>query len=184
MDEGHDTTPVGSSMIGQTAANQRVTQRFTAIDIVVTDWLARHGITILRVGLGVIFLWFGVLKFLPGASPATDLAGRTIEILTFGMMPSSVSLVVLAVWESIIGLGLISGRFLRATLLLLVMQMLGTLTPLAFFPTETFAQLPYAPTLEGQYIIKNIVLIGAGLVIGATARGGRIVCDSCSDTSH
>lgn len=171
-------------MIGQTAANQRLTQRFTAIDIVVTDWLARHGITLLRVGLGVIFLWFGVLKFLPGASPAEDLAGRTIEMLTFGMMAPSLSLVALAVWESIVGLGLISGRFLRATLLLLVMQMLGTLTPLAFFPTETFARLPYAPTLEGQYIIKNIVLIGAGLVIGATARGGRIVCNSCADAGH
>ena len=72
-------------MIGTDAANQRVTQRFTAIDIVVTDWLARHGIAILRVGLGVIFLWFGVLKFLPGRSPVEDLAGRTIEILTFGV---------------------------------------------------------------------------------------------------
>ena len=169
-------------MIEQRATSQNLSRRIDAFDIELTEWLARHGITILRVGLGVIFLWFGVLKFIPGASPAQDLAGRTIEILTFGMIPPATSVFILAVWESIIGLGLISGRFLRATLLLLIMQMLGTLTPLAFFPAETFTRLPYAPTLEGQYIIKNVVLIGAGLVIGSTARGGRIVCDSCDDS--
>jgi uncharacterized membrane protein YphA (DoxX/SURF4 family) len=168
-------------MIDQRVSNESVSRRFNAIDIEVTEWMARNGITFLRIGLGVVFLWFGLLKFLPGASPAEDLAGRTIEILTFGMIKPAVSLVILAAWESIIGLGLISGRFLRATLFLLIMQMLGTLTPLVFFPTETFARLPYAPTLEGQYIIKNVVLIGAGLVIGATARGGRIVCDACAD---
>lgn len=168
-------------MIGQRRVSQSLTRRIVAIDIEVTEWLGRHGITILRVGLGVVFLWFGLLKFFPGASPAQDLAGRTIEILTFGVIPPATSLVILAAWESVIGLGLISGWFLRATLLLLITQMLGTLTPLAFFPSETFTQLPYAPTLEGQYIIKNVVLIGAGLVIGATARGGKIVRDSCAE---
>jgi uncharacterized membrane protein YkgB len=151
----------------------------TEIDIRITEWLARHGITLLRIGLGIVFLWFGALKLIPGASPAEDLAGKTVEVLTFGLMRPSVSVTVLAVWECVIGLGLISGLLLRATLLLLLLQMLGTLTPLLFFPAETFTRLPYAPTLEGQYILKNLVLIGAGLVIGATARGGRIVCGSC-----
>jgi hypothetical protein len=53
--------------------------------------------------------------------------------------------------------------------------MLGTITPLLLFPGEAFLRIPYAPTLEGQYIIKNMVLISAGLVLGATVRGGRIV---------
>jgi hypothetical protein len=131
-----------------------------------------------------VFLWFGLLKFVPGVSAAEDLAGRTIEILTFGLIEPSVSVVVLAVWESIIGLGLVTGRYLRATLLLLMLQMLGTLTPLVFFPTETFARLPYAPTLEGQYILKNVVLIGAGMVIGATARGGRFMCGACAEATR
>ena len=52
------------------------------------------------------------------------------------------------------------------------------------FPAETFTRLPYAPTLEGQYILKNVVLIGAGLVIGATARGGHLVCDACCESAH
>jgi predicted permease len=55
--------------------------------------------------------------------------------------------------------------------------MLGTVTPVFLFPNEVFTALPFAPTLEGQYIIKNIVLVSAGLVIGATVRGGRVVAD-------
>lgn len=66
---------------------------------------------------------------------------------------------------------------MRATLLLLWLQMLGTITPIFFFPQEVFTHIPYAATLEGQYIIKNIVLISAGIVIGATVRGGRLVAD-------
>jgi len=58
---------------------------------------------------------------------------------------------------------------------LLFLQMAGTMTPLVLFPAETFVRFPYAPTLEGQYIIKNLVLISAGLVVGSTVRGGRIV---------
>jgi uncharacterized membrane protein YphA (DoxX/SURF4 family) len=147
------------------------------VDRQVTQWLARYSIVLLRLGLGIVFVWFGVLKFFPGASPAQDLAVRTIGILTFGMLPPDLSLWILATWECLIGLGLILGRMLRTTLVALLLQMLGTITPLVFFPLETFLYPPYAPTLEGQYIIKNIVLIAAGLVIGATVRGGRLVAD-------
>lgn len=90
-------------------------------------------------------------------------------------MRPQLSIYLLATWECLIGLGLITGWFMRATLLLLFLQMLGTITPVFFFPHEVFTRIPYAPTLEGQYIIKNIVLISAGLVIGATVRGGRLV---------
>ena len=72
----------------------------------------------------------------------------------------------LAAWECLIGIGLLTGRFLRATLLLLAVQMVGTMTPLFLFPDETFTRFPIAPTLEGQYIIKNLVLIGAAMVVG------------------
>ena len=144
------------------------------LDVRITETLARIGVPVLRVGLGVVFLWFGVLKFFPGASPAEALAARTITVLSGGVIGPSVSLPVLATWESLIGLGLLTGRFLRATLLLLVVQMLGTLTPLVLFPAETFTVFPFAPTLEGQYIIKNVVLVGAAMVVGATVRGGRL----------
>jgi uncharacterized membrane protein YphA (DoxX/SURF4 family) len=148
---------------------------FDRIDVVITRWMARHGVPLLRISLGVVFLWFGFLKFFPGLSPAQDLATRTISVLTFGAVPTWLAIPVLATWESLIGLGLIFGKFIRATLLLLFVQMLGTTTPLFLFPFETFYRFPYAPTLEGQYIIKNIVLIAAGIVIGATVRGGALV---------
>lgn len=92
-------------------------------------------------------------------------------------MGPSVSVPILALWECLIGLGLLTGRFMRVTLLLLAVQMAGTLTPLVLFPSEVFARIPYAPTLEGQYIIKNAVLISAALVLGATVRGGGLVAD-------
>src|ERR671920_2162371 len=98
------------------------------VDARLTQWVARYGIVILRVALGVVFFWFGVLKC----------------------------------------------KFMRLTLLLLAFQMFGAASPLLLFPGEVFTQLPYAPTLEGQYIIKNLVLVSAGIVIGATVRGGGL----------
>ena len=151
--------------------------------------MVRYSIPILRVSLGINFLWFGVLKFFPGQSPAQQIATITIERLTFGFIQPNVSIVLLAIWETLIGIGLISGLFLRLTLFLLFVQMIGTMTPLILFPAETFTKFPFVPTLEGQYMIKNLVLISAGLVVGATVRGGRIVEEAQNDrenliTSH
>ena len=152
----------------------RLPEPIEQLDVRITSTLARVAVPTLRMALGVVFLWFGVLKFFPNLSPAELLAARTIEQLTFGVVKPDVSLPVLAAWESIIGIGLILGRGLRGVLFLLAVQMLGTLTPLLLFPGETFQVFPFVPTLEGQYIIKNIVLIGAAMVVGATVRGGGL----------
>ncbi len=152
-------------------------QTYHQLDTTLTRWMARYGLKLLRWSLGFVFLWFGFLKFFPGLSPATDLATRTIETLSFGLIGPDVSIYILAVWECLIGLGLLFGRYMRITLLLLFVQMLGTLTPIFLFPNEVFVHIPYAPTLEGQYIFKNAVLISAGIVLGATVRGGRLVAD-------
>ncbi|MER3554930.1 MAG: hypothetical protein C4331_11435 [Meiothermus sp.] len=158
-----------------------MTPQLDRLDRRITRWMAHNSLLILRVCLGIVFFWFGFLKFFPGLSPAQELATRTIEVLSFGLVKPALSLPLLAGWESLIGLGLIlggrEGWVMRATLLLLFLQMLGTLTPLFLFPGEVFTRVPYAPTLEGQYIIKNIVLVAAGLVIGATVRGGYLIAD-------
>jgi uncharacterized membrane protein YphA (DoxX/SURF4 family) len=151
-----------------------VPKTIDALDRRITAWMARNGLLLLRISVGVVFLWFGFLKFFPGISPAQDLAQRTVALLTFGRVPPGVAIVVLAAWETLIGLGLLTGWQLRVTLLLLFAQMAGTLTPLVFFPHEAFTRIPWAPTLEGQYIIKNVVLISAAIVLGATVRGGRL----------
>ena len=142
------------------------------VDARLTLWMARYGIVTLRVTLGIVFFWFGILKVFPGLSPAQTLAVETVDVLTLGLMPAGAALALLATLECAIGVGLISGKFMRLTLLLLAFQMVGAASPLLLFPGEVFTQFPYAPTLEGQYIIKNLVLVSAGIVIGATVRGG------------
>ncbi len=148
----------------------------------IARWLARYSLTLLRVGMGVIFIWFGAIKFVPGLSPAEDLALRTIGILTWGTIPAELSRVLLATLECAIGLGFLTGRLMRATLLLLAVQMAGTLTPLVLFSGEVFGSGLYAPTLEGQYILKKLILLGAGAVLGATVRGGRLVSEGGATT--
>lgn len=155
--------------------NATLAWKIDTLELRLVSWWARYGILLLRLALGVVFFWFGIQKFFPGLSVAQDLATKTISVLTFGHLPARISLPVLATWECLIGLGLLSGRFLRLTLLLLFAQMAGTFLPLVFFPVETFKIVPWVPTLEGQYIIKNLVLIAAALVVGATSRGGRLI---------
>lgn len=149
---------------------------FQAIDRRLTHWLAEHGLTLLRISIGVIFIWFGMLKFWPGLSPADQLATETIDRLSFGLITEDLARVLLASLETAIGIGLVTGKFMRFTLLLLVGQMLGAATPLFLFSEVTWSHL-FVPTLEGQYILKNVVLVSAALTIGATVRGGGLVDD-------
>ena len=137
--------------------------------------MASNGIRILRISMGIIFFWFGMLKYFEGLSPAESLAIRTIDMLSFGLIGPEVVRYGLATWEVLIGVGLIFKIYLRETLLLMFAQMLGTLTPIVLLPDEVFTIFPYGLTLEGQYIVKNLVIIGAGMVVGATVRGGKLI---------
>lgn len=139
------------------------------IDQAITTWMARNSILLLRISIAIVFIWFGALKFIPGMSPAEDLVRATLPFL-----PGALIFPVLGAWEIIIGLGFLSGRFTRITLALLFAQMIGTLLPLVLLPERVFHS-GVGLTLEGQYIIKNLVLISGALVVGATARGGAIV---------
>ncbi|MFH1195812.1 MAG: DoxX family membrane protein [bacterium] len=147
-------------------------------DIPVTTWMAKNAVMFLRISLGLIFFWFGFLKLFPGVSSAEGIATKTISALTFGFVQPAISIYILAVWEAVIGLGLLFNKYIREILFLLFLQMLGTMTPLVLFPSETFTFFPFVPTLEGQYIIKNLILISAGLAIGATVRGGMFIPES------
>ncbi|MCH8568274.1 MAG: hypothetical protein LAT67_08425 [Balneolales bacterium] len=148
---------------------------FNEIDRIITSSMAKYGIPLLRYSIGLIFIWFGALKFFPGLSPAEELATSTIDLLTFGIILYQAKLVMLASLEVLIGLLLVSGKFLRLTIFLLLFQMAGTMSPIVLFPEVVFTSFPYGLTIEGQYIFKNFVVISAGIVIGATARGGLLV---------
>ena len=137
-----------------------------------TRWIASYSLVLLRLSLGGVFFWFGLLKFFPALSPAEALATRTLDTLTLGYLAPHLAIPLLALWEAAIGLGLLLGVCPSLTLALLFLHMVGTLTPLVLFPHEVFAHIPYAPTFEAQYILKNVVFISAGCVLGAF-RAGR-----------
>ncbi|ULQ50622.1 DoxX family membrane protein [Flavihumibacter fluvii] len=132
---------------------------------VATVSVNRRHLYLLRISIGVIYLWFGALKFFPGISPAEDLAIHTINKLTFGIIPQPVNIVLLAIIECIVGGLLITGKYVRAALVILFSHMACTFTPLLFFPDLSFKYAPYGFTLVGQYIMKNIIIICAALVI-------------------
>jgi uncharacterized membrane protein YkgB len=149
-------------------------QTFEKVDKMVIRWMIANGLNILRLSIGIIFFWFGFLKYFEGLSPAEDIATKTIDTITFGIFSEKVILYGLATWEVLIGIGLIFKIFLRETLLLLYLQMIGTFMPVFLFPEEVFAVFPYSLTIEGQYIIKNLVVMSAGIVLGATVRGWKL----------
>jgi uncharacterized membrane protein YphA (DoxX/SURF4 family) len=157
--------------------------KFEKIENRIIDWMAVNGIYLLRISIGIIFFWFGFQKFFPGISSAEDIATRTIDVLSFGIVQAPYSMPILATWETLIGLGFLTGKFLRVTVILLYLQMAGTIFPLFVFPDETFYKVPFIPTIEGQYIIKNIIILSAALVILAWDQG-KIISKAKSKKAH
>ncbi|MBI1783224.1 MAG: DoxX family membrane protein [Sphingobacteriales bacterium] len=127
--------------------------------------VSKRSINLLRISIGIIYLWFGALKFFHGYSPAEDLAINTINKLTFDLIPQPVNIILLAAWECAVGIALIIGKGIRTALILLFVHMVCTFTPLLFFPSVSFKYAPYGFTLVGQYIMKNIIIICAAIVI-------------------
>lgn len=122
-------------------------------------------ITVLRFSIGIIYLWFGVLKLFYGLSPAEHIASQTIHQLTFGLLPDRFAIDLLAIWECCLGVMLLVCKWMKTVLLMMFVHMAFTFTPFLFFPHQTFNHLPYDFTLLGQYIMKNIIVISGGLVL-------------------
>ncbi len=153
-------------------------QRFLHLEDHIHHRLVLHGITALRIAVGAIFLGFGVLKYFPGVSPAQNLTEATTHILFVGLVPGGAAIVMIATLECFMGICLLWGRWMRVAIWLLAVEFVGILAPLVVLPGRLFAGPHHAPTLEGQYVLKDIILVAAGLVIAAgTFRGGRLVRD-------
>jgi len=131
--------------------------------------MRRTGPLALRVALAVIFVWFGALKPL-GLSPAAAMVQATVGWLP--LLDPAAWVAVIGWWEVAIGVTFLFHRTLRLAIALLALQMAGTFMPLVILPDTTFqpGRYPYAPTLEGQYIVKNLLIIAAALVVGGTVR--------------
>jgi uncharacterized membrane protein YkgB len=133
------------------------------------EWSSVHGVQMLRVTLGFVFVWFGVLKFCPGLCDVEVLAGKTVQLLTLGLIPIKICVAMLGVLECGIGAMLMVGRAMRATVICLLLHLSGTFLPMVLYPGETWKHFPYAPTLVGQYILKNLILMSAAVVVGTSA---------------
>lgn len=123
--------------------------------------LNRFSLPALRLSLGLIFIWFGALKPL-GDSPANDVIIKTVY-----WFDPDIFIPILGFWEIAIGICLLVNPLIRLGLFLLALQMPGTFLPLILRPEICFVDIPFNLTLEGQYIIKNLVLIGAAIVVGS-----------------
>jgi uncharacterized membrane protein YkgB len=134
------------------------------LDRRIAGWMRRYGYVILRVALALVFIWYGILKPF-GLSPAAELVRRTVYFV-----PPDLFIPILGWWEVAIGVGLLYRPLNRMAIFLLFLQMPGTLLPLVLLPEVCFTHVPWGLTLEGQYIVKNAVLIGAALVVGGRVR--------------
>jgi len=140
-----------------------------SLDQRIASLMARVGVPALRISLAIIFIWFGLLKPL-GLSPAGPLVESTVSWMPFFTPTQWVG--VIGWWEVLIGVTFLFKGTLRVAIALLALQMTGTFLPLVMLPDVAFQAglYPFVPTIEGQYIIKNLLIISAALVVGGTVR--------------
>ena len=139
-----------------------------SVDRFVIRFMDVVGIPFLRVGVGVVFIWFGALKPL-GLSPAEELLAATVYWWTPEIVVPAIGY-----WEVLIGVAFLIPSMTRVAIFLLAPQMAGTFLPLVLLPEVVWTSFPLGLTLEGQYIIKNLVVIGAALVIGSRVEALRV----------
>jgi uncharacterized membrane protein YkgB len=138
------------------------------VDARVIPLLRRVAVPLLRISLGVVFVWFGALKVFD-VSPVSDLVGKTVYWVDPGWFVPA-----LGVFEMVVGSLLLLGRALRFTLFLFVAQMVGTFVTFVVLPEVTFQDgNPLLLTVEGEFVVKNLVLLSAALVVGTTVRRRR-----------
>lgn len=123
--------------------------------------ITANKIALLRISIGILFIWFGALKFFHGESPAEDLATETISMLTFGVIPPWLSIKILAAGEVIIGGLLVFNIWIKAAVIMAFAHLCFTFSALFAFPTVSFSHPPFSFSLVGQYIMKNIVFLAA-----------------------
>lgn len=132
------------------------------LDRKVLSLLERVALPLLRLSLGIVFVWFGILK-IAGQTPVAELVADTAYWLDPGWFVP-----LLGVFEVLVGIGLLLGRGLRIVLALFALQMIGTFLVLLVQPDVAFQDgNPLLLTTEGEFVVKNLVLLSAGLMIGS-----------------
>lgn len=159
---------MGSVDTSSDRLRRAVWARVDRVDAVVLPFLRRLAVPLLRVSLGAVFVWFGMLKILD-ESPVSDLVANTVYWVDPDWFVPA-----LGAFEVTVGVLLLVGRLLRLTVLLFVAQMVGTFLTFFVLPDVTFRDgNPLLLTVEGEFVAKNLVLLSAGLVVGTTVRRRR-----------
>lgn len=146
----------------------------TALDA----WLTRYSYPLLRISMGLVVFGFGFLKYFWGVSPAQSLVLQVGNAVTFGLVPDHLMLMLFATVETVLGLSLITGWGLRYLIYPLTGWACAILLPVVLFPGELFSGPHHAPTLTGQYVLKDIILLAACLVIMAHVRHDAAIADN------
>jgi uncharacterized membrane protein YkgB len=134
--------------------------RMTRLEAQIAATLQRWSTLLLRLTLGIVFLWFGALKVF-GVSPAAQLVQQTYPFLPFRPF-----FMLLGFWEIAIGCGMITRLGLRLALVLLWLHLAGTFTALYLSPHVFFLGGNLAClSMQGEFVVKNLVLMAAGLVV-------------------
>lgn len=136
---------------------------------------------LLAISIGLIYIWFGALKFFPELSPAESLATETIDAMTFHLLPDGMSYLMLAILEVAIGMGLMVGKQQRFFVIAALVHMVCTCVPLFAFPELSFKEAPYGFTIVGQYIMKNLVIIVALLILMPPRKRGAANIEAVSE---
>lgn len=133
-------------------------------DLRIVRWMNQWSTPAIRISFGIIFIWFGILKPF-GLSSAKEMLKATVAWMPVGTPELWLSII--GWWEVAIGVALLIPRTTKIGIALLFLQMFGTFMPLFLLPDITFQDGNiFTPTLEGQYIIKNVMIISAALVLG------------------
>ncbi|WP_350349792.1 DoxX family membrane protein [Agromyces sp. G08B096] len=161
------TTALGTGRVSTAPGLDTVLDRANQAQAVLQRFLARTATPALRIALGLVFLVFGALKFLPGASPVESLVTRTWNALSFGLVDGAAAMALTAGLEVFVGLTFVTGLLLRVGLLALAATFVGIFSPLVFFAGDLFVAA--GPTLTAQYILKDVVLVAGAMVVAAAA---------------
>jgi uncharacterized membrane protein YphA (DoxX/SURF4 family) len=142
---------------------------YESIEGTLIEWVEKHDPLLARLAMAVVYFWFGILKLF-GLSPANpmiqSLQARTLPFLSFDQF-----IILFALFEMLIGILFLIPKATRVVMLLFLFHMVTTTMPLFILPKMTW-QSALVPTMEGQYIIKNVVLIALAANLGASLRRG------------
>lgn len=129
--------------------------------------LRAYSLPLSRFALFLIFFWFGILKVI-GASPASPMVLALLHT-TMPFFEPNLFLVCFGLFEALIGLCFLIPRLERVAIALLIIHLFTTILPLFLMADMTWSR-PFVPTMEGQYIIKNILILALAVGIGAHLR--------------